>query len=82
MRSRPAARAIGAVNTILVEEETGRLLGHNTDWRGFLADLDGPQTLPLPGATVLSLARADQRALLSMVCSQAGARIAFARPTC
>ena len=35
----PAARAIGAVNTILVDQENGRLSGSNTDWRGFLADL-------------------------------------------
>ncbi len=35
----PAARAIGAVNTITVEQETGHLLGSNTDWRGFLSDL-------------------------------------------
>ena len=34
-----AAQAIGAVNTILVEQENGRLIGSNTDWRGFLADL-------------------------------------------
>ncbi len=32
-----AARAIGAVNTIVVRE--GRLLGENTDWLGFLASL-------------------------------------------
>ncbi|MCA9988036.1 MAG: shikimate dehydrogenase [Anaerolineales bacterium] len=35
----PAAAAIGAVNTILVDAETGRTSGFNTDWRGFLADL-------------------------------------------
>lgn len=35
----PAAAAIGAVNTILVDRETGRTSGFNTDWRGFLADL-------------------------------------------
>ncbi|MEJ2753249.1 MAG: shikimate dehydrogenase, partial [Chloroflexota bacterium] len=35
----PAAQAVGAVNTILVEQESGRLLGFNTDGRGFLADL-------------------------------------------
>lgn len=35
----PAARAIGAVNTILIDQENGRLSGSNTDWRGFLADL-------------------------------------------
>ena len=32
-----AARDIGAVNTIVVEE--GRLIGHNTDGEGFLAAL-------------------------------------------
>jgi len=38
----PAARAIGAVNTIVVEPSpspTGQLRGYNTDWAGFLADL-------------------------------------------
>lgn len=34
----PAAEAIGAVNTIRVEED-GRLSGDNTDARGFIADL-------------------------------------------
>lgn len=34
-----AATVIGAVNTILVEQKSGRLIGSNTDWRGFLADL-------------------------------------------
>ena len=34
----PAARAIGAVNTIVVRED-GKLFGDNTDARGFLADL-------------------------------------------
>jgi shikimate dehydrogenase len=33
----PGARAIGAVNTIVVRER--RTIGHNTDWRGFLAAL-------------------------------------------
>lgn len=46
----PAAQAIGAVNTIVVEqnEESGerreerreRLVGYNTDWLGFLRDLE------------------------------------------
>ena len=35
----PAAAAIGAVNTILVDSGSGRTSGYNTDWRGFLADL-------------------------------------------
>lgn len=34
----PAARAIGAVNTIVISD--GRLTGFNTDWSGFLADLE------------------------------------------
>lgn len=33
----PNAHLIGAVNTIV--NEGGRLIGHNTDWRGFLAAL-------------------------------------------
>lgn len=41
----PAAAAIGAVNTIVVEPGgrgaggQGRMVGYNTDWSGFLADL-------------------------------------------
>ncbi len=39
----PAAKAIGAVNTIVVEGGTGSatacLTGYNTDWSGFMADL-------------------------------------------
>ena len=35
----PAAEAIGAVNTIVVDQN-GRLVGHNTDWSGFLDDLE------------------------------------------
>jgi shikimate dehydrogenase len=40
------ARIIGAVNTIvanpisLMQQDTWHLVGHNTDWLGFLADLD------------------------------------------
>ena len=34
----PAAAAIGAVNTVVIEDD-GRLLGKNSDWSGFMADL-------------------------------------------
>ncbi len=34
----PAARIIGAVNTIVIGD--GRLTGFNTDWSGFLSDLE------------------------------------------
>jgi len=40
----PAAEAIGAVNTIVVERQApsagARLAGFNTDWSGFMADLE------------------------------------------
>jgi shikimate dehydrogenase len=36
------ARALGAVNTIVVEGN-GRLTGYNTDWTGFQADLESQQ---------------------------------------
>ncbi|MFO7538616.1 MAG: shikimate dehydrogenase [Chloroflexota bacterium] len=36
------AQALKAVNTILVAEN-GRLIGHNTDWSGFQADLESQQ---------------------------------------
>lgn len=38
----PAAKIIGAVNTIVIENQPGReqrLVGFNSDWSGFLADL-------------------------------------------
>ncbi len=39
----PAAEAIGAVNTIVIDTADGssHLTGYNTDWSGFLADLNG-----------------------------------------
>lgn len=47
----PEARAIGAVNTILVQEN-GTLLGHNTDAAGFLSDLESK--IGVPDATKIS----------------------------
>ncbi len=48
----PAAQVIGAVNTIVVGD--GRLTGFNTDWSGFLADLESHQ-LALYGRDCLVL---------------------------
>jgi shikimate dehydrogenase len=48
----PAAAVIGAVNTIVVS--SGRLTGFNTDWSGFLADLES-QRLALFGRECLVL---------------------------
>ncbi len=65
------AKAIGAVNTIAVDEE-GRLCGHNTDGQGFIADLaankitvDDRRVLILGGG---GSARAVTYALLSNGC--------------
>ncbi|MCC7206910.1 MAG: shikimate dehydrogenase [Anaerolineae bacterium] len=51
----PAALGIGAVNTIVVDGETGRLTGHNTDAAGFLSDLEAHGLALTPGAHVLIL---------------------------
>lgn len=70
----PAAKAIGAVNTILVEEETGRLLGHNTDWRGFMADLEA-LNVAVAGRDCLILGAGGSARAVVYGLQQAGARI-------
>ena len=49
----PAARAIGAVNTLVVEN--GRIFGKNSDWFGVLANLDdrAPGWDSAPGAAIV-----------------------------
>jgi shikimate dehydrogenase len=42
----PAARTIGAVNTIVFQN--GMLTGDNTDWAGFLHDLENQMSTPIP----------------------------------
>ncbi len=64
----PEAEAIGAVNTIVAMQ--GRLVGYNTDARGFLEALQVEGRFYLPGARVVLLgaggaARAVLRALTS-----------------
>jgi shikimate dehydrogenase len=66
----PAARVIGAVNTIVVS--SGQLIGLNTDWSGFLGDLESYR-LALYGRDCLVLgaggsARAVVYALLRRGC--------------
>src|SRR5579871_5651395 len=60
----PAARAIGAVNTLWLER--GRLLGTNTDGFGFLANLDqeAPGWDDKPGAAIVLGAGGAARAVL------------------
>ena len=54
----PAAQAVGAVNTIVLEN--GRLVGDNTDVPGFLADLERAFILnpPLPGGEEMGVKEA------------------------
>ena len=65
-RLSPAAKAIGAVNTISIREAT--LTGDNTDWEGFRRDLHRVFNLP-PGAALIlgagGAARAVAYALLA-----------------
>ncbi|MEW6580104.1 MAG: shikimate dehydrogenase [Chloroflexota bacterium] len=52
-RVAPAARAIGAVNTLVVQQD-GSLHADNTDWQGFADDLRA-QGIAVQGATCLVL---------------------------
>ena len=62
-RLTPAAQAIGAVNTIVVQED-GVLLGDNTDARGFVADLRAQSGDPAGKRVVLLGAGGSARAVL------------------
>jgi shikimate dehydrogenase len=70
----PAVKAIGAVNTILVEQESGRLKGYNTDWRGFLADLKALD-LSVNGRDCLVLGAGGSARGVVYGLNQAGARV-------
>ena len=70
----PAAQAIGAVNTILVEQESGRLLGFNTDWRGFLADLVAKE-VEVNGRHCLVLGAGGSARGIVYALGQAGGRV-------
>lgn len=59
----PAAREVGAVNTLYWEE--GRLVGHNTDLAGFLAPLRALSALP-DSALVLGAGGAARAALAGL----------------
>jgi shikimate dehydrogenase len=70
----PAVMAIGAVNTILVEQESGRLKGYNTDWRGFLAHLQALD-LSINGRDCLVLGAGGSARGVVYGLNQAGARV-------
>jgi shikimate dehydrogenase len=69
----PVAAAIGAVNTV-VKQPDGRLIGHNTDAAGFLADL---YTLGvgISGRPVLVLGAGGSARAVVAACAGVGARL-------
>jgi shikimate dehydrogenase len=75
-----AARAIGAVNTIVVQRETesgeegARLIGYNTDWAGFLADLQA-WGVEISGRDCLILGAGGSARALAYALIQAGGRV-------
>jgi shikimate dehydrogenase len=68
----PAAQVIGAVNTIVVSD--GRLTGFNTDWSGFLADLEGHR-LALYGRDCLVLGAGGAARAVVYALLRRGARV-------
>lgn len=70
-RLSPAAKAIGAVNTLV--RKGARWEGHNTDAAGFLAALRRAK-IPLKGKTVLLLGAGGAARALAWACGQAGIR--------
>ena len=76
----PAARAIGAVNTISVAPDgSGALTGHNTDWQGLLADL-AAQEVPIAGRLCLLLGAGGAARAAAYALSRAGGAVEiFAR---
>lgn len=73
----PAARVIGAVNTIVIGD--GRLTGFNTDWSGFLADLENYR-LALYGRDCLVLgAGGSARAVVYALLRRGGRVVVLAR---
>jgi len=74
----PEAQAIGAVNTIVVSE--GKLIGHNTDWRGFLTALSEGGFDPHGKRAVVLGAGGAARAVVYAL-AQAGAQVAVLNRT-
>ncbi len=66
------ARAIGAVNTI--RNDNGKLQGFNTDWSGFLADLQ--ETIEIPGK-VCAILGAGGAARAAVYAVKAGGGVAL-----
>jgi shikimate dehydrogenase len=69
----PGAQAIGAVNMIVVGEN-GRLTGHNTDWSGFLADLQA-NDIEIANRDCLLLGAGGSARAVAYALARSGARL-------
>lgn len=69
-----AVSLIGAVNTIVIDPETGQLHGHNTDWRGFLADLASHQ-IEVQGRGSFILGAGGSARAIAYALATAGGRV-------
>ena len=69
----PGAQAIGAVNTIVVGAN-GRLTGYNTDWSGFLADLQA-NDIEIANRDCLLLGAGGSARAVAYGLAQSGARL-------
>jgi len=68
----PEARAIGAVNTVVVRK--GRLLGYNTDAEGFRMAAETGGRVELPGARVLIVGAGGAARAVAFACLARGCR--------
>lgn len=71
------AQAIGAVNTIVFarrDDGSVRLIGHNTDWSGFLADL-AALDVAVAGRDCLVLGAGGSARAVAFALAQAGGRV-------
>jgi shikimate dehydrogenase len=66
-------QAIGAVNTIVIEEN-GRLTGYNTDWSGFQADLES-QDIEVSGRDCLVLGAGGSARAVVYALAQMGGQV-------
>jgi shikimate dehydrogenase len=68
----PAANAIGAVNTLVVQPDGDMMDGENTDWRGFAIDLDEHE-IQIAGARCLILGSGGSAQAVVYALGQGGA---------
>ncbi len=77
-RIEPVAARIGAVNTLVVDDQ-GRITGHNTDWIG--ANRALAEALDLAGATVVLLGAGGSARAIGFGLLEAGATVVLANRT-